>query len=965
MAYGKFRHGTILGEKGTTWNVEIWKDGATSSTEIDFAGEGFEITWNGQGGTRDRQFLGSECKLNCFIKDATDESFLYDTISSGFKKYFIRIYKGAVQNDNLWWYGWLNAAFDNIQNAPFPYVAQLTANDSYGYFSKQAEKSFANEAEKNTSHEITDIFRSIFSDMDINDVTPSGTYPIRTNMDWWQPSDTYNSESPTKLYRVAKGFVTKPTVYDEDGTIDVNNNPFEYKESDVFDGVIKACSMVGFLSDGMYNFIQPNSLIDNPTGVITTYQYHENSLVGENPSNPIDLTTLLTINQSSNVILAGSNITFEPSYKSVFINYIAGFANFNVSQGQNLTTEFYAGSIQSGVGSFHLDFYAKHDEEIDLANFTFNADSGGQSWQTLDSSFLSTGLLKIKITDGTTTKYLIEDPGQGFAWTAVNTTITLYRGFAADSSTPVNNPAGMCVGPISDTIPNNYDGWSTGPCQRYYNSAGGANTKASFSTDFKFAGPVPDPEISGDIFIEFDASNNYYQAVRSANGSIWDWSYDTLNDPTPTQISTIAINITLEPIDQINDFDNDVTNGIIFGSNQTLIDSKEAYDLGDIGLGKSQQNQMYSFQYNAGTSGSPNYQIISGFQRGNPTPDNPLNPTQLMLNEFLELQVRPLEILQADIQSANISPLKLIKYSINDDSSFKYYSFLGGTFKAQSEIMSGEWYKVDSATVIGTTSFPDPIITNDYSPTHNHIYNQGPKPILNTVVDITKDDSLGTTNAIITYGSTNVKVNLNANSKGKIYDNQKLVLRYPDGSNSLILTADGGNTTSDSGIDVDSFVPRISYPKNSILSPLIYDFTNVIQGAPNLFKGVTTTAIYIRPDEFIIPSTSSISMYTRDDVSSVQPSSYVNRSTVYATSFVPLNYKVTAVDIYSDTARGFSVYEGIYNASGTTTLDSGTSNTTLTLSSAWTSVEGKYIILEFGFGATDKIYGAKLTIEAV
>jgi len=98
---------------------------------------------------------------------------------------------------------------------------------------------------------------------------------------------------------------------------------------------------------------------------------------------------------------------------------------------------------------------------------------------------------------------------------------------------------------------------------------------------------------------------------------------------------------------------------------------------------------------------------------------------------------------------------------------------------------------------------------------------------------------------------------------------------------------------------------------------------------------------------------------------SVQPSSYVNRSHVYATSFVPLNYKVTAVDIYMDQNRGFTIFDGTTTGSSTTSLDTGVANTTLTLSSAWTSVEGKYVILEINFGGTDKIYGAKLTIEAV
>ena len=148
MAYGKYRHSTIYGEKGSIWNIEIWKNNfSDSSVFIGLSGEGFEITWNGQGGTRDRVFLGSECKLNCVVKDSTDESFLYDTLESGYQEYFIRIYRGAVSDSNLWWYGWIQPAFDKIENLPFPYVFQLTATDSYGFFNKQNDKEFTGEDE--------------------------------------------------------------------------------------------------------------------------------------------------------------------------------------------------------------------------------------------------------------------------------------------------------------------------------------------------------------------------------------------------------------------------------------------------------------------------------------------------------------------------------------------------------------------------------------------------------------------------------------------------------------------------------------------------------------------------------------------------------------------------------------------------------------------------------------------------
>ena len=71
------------------------------------------------------------------------------------------------------------------------------------------------------------------------------------------------------------------------------------------------------------------------------------------------------------------------------------------------------------------------------------------------------------------------------------------------------------------------------------------------------------------------------------------------------------------------------------------------------------------------------------------------NITRLLTDQFLEMQVSPLQILQGSIQSAYISPLKIIKYKLNSsDADYGYYMFQGGTFKANSEIMDGEWFKL-------------------------------------------------------------------------------------------------------------------------------------------------------------------------------------------------------------------------------------------------------------------------------
>ena len=80
--YGKLRHTTIKGQAGTTWYVQLWKKDYTgSSSEMTLNGEGFTINWSGQGGTRYRQFINSECVLNMYAQNDTDEALIYDIFS--------------------------------------------------------------------------------------------------------------------------------------------------------------------------------------------------------------------------------------------------------------------------------------------------------------------------------------------------------------------------------------------------------------------------------------------------------------------------------------------------------------------------------------------------------------------------------------------------------------------------------------------------------------------------------------------------------------------------------------------------------------------------------------------------------------------------------------------------------------------------------------------------------------------
>ena len=946
MAYGKYRHSTIYGEKGSIWNIEIWKDDyGASSNEIDLSGEGFEITWNGQGGTRNRVFLGSECKLNCIIKNNGDESFAYDTINAGYKEYFIRIYRGAVQDSNLWWYGWVQPAFDKLENAPYPYVFQLTATDSYGFWSKKKESTFANDTERNAPHKIRDILFTLINDMNLNISSGSDLAPIpqnynwcRTSLDWWRDGDTYNSDDPAVLYYAAKGFVTDSNDDEEE----ISPTALKYKPSDVFNGVLKTFNTLGYLAEGKYNFIQPNNFADNTTGQITAYEY--NSDTASNPSNPITLDTLLTIDQSNHVILGGSTINYEPSFESVAVNFKGGFMNFDISPGQFLNNEFYAGSLQSGLtGLLTLSFNAQYYESV----FGNDFNTSGVGYDVERSSYTTTGTLKIRITDGSNNKYLVQTAGSNIlTWENSESPIMVYRGFGISDNLPVNNTSFMAIGPISNVY-----GQTGGPCDLDIS----VTNNYQFYTDILFNANVEQPPISGDVYIEFDCGNYYFQRHLSS-GAV---TTLTGSQPTPGSQGIECVEITLEPT-QYNQ-ENDVSDGLTYTASQTNNDAIEQFDLGDVQLGVSILNNINSIQYNSGTSGSPFYTAASTFRRGNSGTYK--NPSVLLVTEFLEFQVEPLEILQADIQSADISPLKLIKYSIDNDTNHKYYSFLGGTFKGQSEILSGEWFKVNSinTNIVDEENYSGSMFRPSTPPIQKELFQK------NLIArEALNNGSYGTLNADLATGTTDNKITLSSNSKGIIYSGQKLLLTYADGSNPLVLTASADATTSSTQINLSSFTLKTKYPAGSVLSPLIYDLTNVITGTPNLYRGVTTTAIYIMPSQFNITSRSDFSTYTRDNLGSVQPTAYFNRSKIYASSFIPANYRVTAIDIDSSQNRNIRILTGRWGNDTTTLQGTGTANTTLTLSTAWSSYEGDYVILEYEPGAsTDEIYGAKITIEAL
>ena len=333
------------------------------------------------------------------------------------------------------------------------------------------------------------------------------------------------------------------------------------------------------------------------------------------------------------------------------------------------------------------------------------------------------------------------------------------------------------------------------------------------------------PPVTGSIELKLTGTNTYWQHNQDD-----DFNGDTLNLNTSgftiERSSFISGTITDNSSVAIDE-DND---GIQYFAQNSGVSAEELFDFGDVligntGTNSSANNQsQFNVQYldAAGNAQS----ALGGFRRGNS--GSYKNITQLLCNEYLSLQIEPLEILQASIFSPDITPLKLLKYSISDDGSYKYYSFLGGTFKAQSETMSGEWYKVDDSTTHTILEEEHKISPTPTDGATINSVNTGTNTNIDDVV--TNANAIAIINSPIANNTSLNKVNFAGGSLAKVYDNQRLIIRSRVGSDTLIVVANGEQAKGSTVINIDPITPKIDFAVGSTLSALVGDLTNVITG---------------------------------------------------------------------------------------------------------------------------------------
>jgi len=724
-AFGKIRHTTIKGEKGTTWYVELWKEGHTdASIDMTLAGEGFTITWNGEGSTRNRNFLGSECVLNLYVQNDADEILLYNILSSGFRKYFIRIYKNSTAATDIWWYGWIAPAFDSIENAPYPYQSSITATDSYGYYSQRPIDTFQMDGSDgyqdvmDRNRSVADICTDFIKNMDLYTDASGDGNPIPDGIDFMSISMLWTIASqasqvtppPSERYYISKA----PFVISKDF-------PREYKESDVFRDVLKVFNLTGMLAEGKYYFFQPNSYLDNSNSYLTFFNYDDLSYPANNDNWAGENHSLTITNrqyQTDNILLGGSSFTYEAPLKSVQVNYESVPSYFFIPPDFEVPygTDFSGGRLRDS--HYRMKFDLTHKFEVNLNNAIWATSAVPGSLYKTDYKSFSVGLrLTIKISDGTTTKWLAVQPSQkyqNFEWRTTYSTIVLNRGRYSgyqnlqnimydDTSYGGYERTWDIHSSIGDVESiNNVDG----PCFMgkdivYSNETPGY---VEYTANFVFDESVPRPGFEGELEITMDGgrvggSPPSGTALDDPYVVVYQYALDEKYSGSSATHTVTKPLITYGPVQNVKGvineftFTKEVESSVevlkdIYTSTQSVNTAVEQLDLGNVTIGQSQDPKSSIRDANKDP-------IQDDFQVGTNTSTSAESISQLLTDQFLEMQVSPLQILQGSIQSADISPLKIIKYKLNSlDADYGYYMFQGGTFKANSEIMDGEWFKL-------------------------------------------------------------------------------------------------------------------------------------------------------------------------------------------------------------------------------------------------------------------------------
>ena len=1119
MAVYKNYVNKFYSQRGNRWDLEIWSRSDSSLDSVEFAtGKGgFKLSYKG-GDDRQDITMPSEVTIPFIVSNANDEAFINGFLTADDKEYLLLIRRNFV----IFWFGNLNAGFDNKQDDTYPYITTLKANDFLGEAINDKDFSTITDTSISLAVETFSFWKEI-SDIIVwdNDIFPLSTSELiyKTNLRWTAPN-MYSYADNTSIFNQ---FFINPLGFSNDA-----NYPNKYKKSDTFKEILKAFGLKMFIADGKLYCLQPYNYIENTT----KFQNYSNDNTGaffpvanddidnrQNANNditsatdlddgfqlkdwilqPANFTdsiwqangscTLITSN-SFNVALITSNLYIDLTEGEYCLSYSendtsvyiakeesgvvttlleeSGHKNFSIGSGGGelrvytsvvgtLTVEHI--SLQKGAFT-HRSFLAntsfRYDRPISTVTGTFpfgfssavamsnfpspddtnTTDSIYTTFQSIGAisasdaenvqmrfnvfygerfDFLSAannithvgGSLELKLRIGNL--YLTGALGN-VSWTTTDSTFVIPISIESLTGTYQDGFQFQTNELICQSfVPNATDGFFFGPGNDGSMGFVGVNLNVT----------LPTLQAGGDVSLQFvDATVNYYTNPDTSNPNV---------DPTPVTLtknnlitkwftgSNFSASGTVTNL-QIYTFAQENNIQGVEHSASTALNNYRKVDLGNIRLGISGDETTH---LNCITTFNPSFEnVVPNYLQVNNT-GTQYNMTTLLLEQYLEPQIEPLEIIQGD-------------YYVNDFSAFKSivlkgnkYVFFEGTLTAEDDVVSGSWYKMAASSETITTEEDDLIFIEDDTPPPQPPPNphdpQDPVPVIN-IHNITngitkgknwiKYNSIGLSNSAIS--TTDTKVDLMNASRAKLYSGQKLIFAKPDLSDAIILTKLGDSTTSDTQIDVSSFTPDVTYPAGSILAIAQYDLTNVITGGGGGTPAGSNTEVqfnnsgafgasskltfddtndrldlkgnfrggnigrfnwnniaselryFLNPSDFILSSNSRAILYTREDAGSVISSNYDSRSNdIYAMAFLPKGYEITKVDVYTNTNLTFSFSYSNYNTDTVTSIvTGGTTNTTLTLNTAHTVDERQYYIIRVETSSiSDEIWGGLITLD--
>ena len=920
---------TFYSRASQEWTIEIYGVTDSSGTGADFesAKSGFSLTY--QKGTHLRLplIMPSTLSVHFLVTSDTEKNSISTFLAAQEGAYYIKVIRGSA----LYWIGYLKPSFDTYPDMPYPYTTTLKATDSLGRLRDKFNVSSV--ISSSIDYRKLSYPFEIFNDLyDLDDLIGASEYKYNFLYNWWHENQTYDANNDP----IQEQYYNRASFIEDNATwsLQIKNYISE------LNGLAKVMGCRVVFANGQYWIMQEN-MLDSDTIDYWTYK------------NPLDTSTALKVTGGSNFvtidndqtainstyanIVNGSTFTLDPELNSVRVNFRHGTGAVVFDNSGTYT----ALSTIGLIGNATLN-YIFHPNLI--ASETFSSGSVTPvANQTSRMSCIFTCKLKVGI-------YYFTYNG----WTTTDSTFQLRVGWGTESAnvyqgTTYTNYIGYGVAGDDVAHAKAIDGFMLEPLPAY------GEAQFMFTPAFYYW-KTDAPPITLDELI---AAGTTYQNT-SYNGVTPSATSQGLGDMPHLTNMQAAFGS-----------GGNATFGSQYISMQNPSTAQPDLDLKDVFLGTQIETNDISLGSLAYLDSGTGYYTNAGkFRRGNS--GTYILPTILLAKEYLQGQDKPLAILQATIRNNLYTPRMVLKYEDEIGGSTERYAFLNGTFNAAKDEWSGSWVKLDITSSPSYTDTTDEF-TDPYGdegdpiappPPPNNFSVAGKANIFNSNLS----NVVGSVTTAITGGAATDKIFITA-ATCVLKDDQKLLLTYPDGTHPLVIKIDGGESLDSTDINIDSVTPAITYPIGSQLVLRANDFNNLIFNDDGNLIGTNLGVIYnlemyLTPLDFKISSGYRNPPYTDDDGATLRPSS--SGVNYYATFQVPIGYKATKVDLKCSSNDTFEVLFGAYDTDGTSSAGTGTTNTELTLTSAFNGAVGRYAIIKFDPSATtDEIYGCKITLERV